>query len=81
MSAETGTNAPLTSDQVLHELDFLTTVCHAVLVEALTIQGAAGRDLPPDQFGPINDQADGLSQAAASIAQSEMFRLKRFSKR
>ena len=76
-AAETGTNAPLTSDQVLDELGFLTTVCHAVLVEALTIQGAAGRDLPADQFGPINDQADGLAQVASSIALGEMFRLKR----
>ena len=76
-AAETGTNAPLTSDQVLVELGFLTTVCHAVLVEALTIQGAAGRDLPADQFGPVNDQADGLAQAASSIALGEMFRLKR----
>jgi hypothetical protein len=77
-AAETGgASAPLTSDQVLNELDFLTTVCHAVLVEALTIQGAAGRDLPDDQFGPINDQAAGLAQMASSIAMSEMFRLKR----
>jgi hypothetical protein len=77
MSAETGANAPLTSDQVLTELHFLTTVCHAVLVEALTIQGAAGRDLPPGQGGPVNDQADGLAQVAGSIATGEMFRLKR----
>jgi hypothetical protein len=77
-AAETGgASAPLTSDQVLDELDFLTTVCHAVLVEALTIQGAAGRDLPADQFGPINDQADGLAQVASGIALGEMFRLKR----
>lgn len=76
-AAETGASAPLTSDQVLEELDFLATVCHAVLVEALTIQGAAGRDLPADQFGPINDQAEGLAQVASSIAMSEMFRLKR----
>ena len=76
-AAETGASAPLTSDQVLGELDFLATVCHAVLVEALTIQGAAGRDLPADQFGPVNDQADGLAQVAGSIAMSEMFRLKR----
>jgi hypothetical protein len=76
-AAETGTNAPLTSDQVLGELHFLTTVCHAVLVEALTIQGAAGRDLPAGEFGPVNDQADGLAQVASSIALGEMFRLKR----
>ena len=77
-TAETGgASAPLTSDQVLDELDFLTTVCHAVIVEALTIQGAAGRDLPDDQFGPINDQAAGLAQVGSSIAQSEMFRLRR----
>ena len=76
-TAETGANAPLTSDQVLSELHFLATVCHAVLVEALTIQGAAGRDLPDDQFGPINDQAAGLAQTASSIALGEMFRLKR----
>jgi hypothetical protein len=72
-----GAGAPLTSDQVLGELDFLATVCHAVLVEALTIQGAAGRDLPDDQFGPVSDQAAGLAQVASSIAMSEMFRLKR----
>lgn len=77
-AAETGgAGAPLTSDQVLGELDFLATVCHAVLVEALTIQGAAGRDLPADQFGPVNDQAAGLAQVASSIAMNEMFRLKR----
>ena len=77
-AAETGgASSPLTSDQVLDELDFLATVCHAVLVEALTIQGAAGRDLPAGQFGPVNDQADGLAQVAGSIAMSEMFRLKR----
>jgi hypothetical protein len=76
--AETGgAGAPLTSDQVLDELDFLATACHAVLVEALTIQGAAGRDLADDQFGPVNDQAAGLAQVAGSIAMSEMFRLKR----
>jgi hypothetical protein len=63
-----GAGMPLTSDQVLDELDFLTTVCHAVLVEALTIQGAAGRDLPADQFGPVNDQAAALAQVAGSIA-------------
>lgn len=72
-----GAGAPLTSEQVLDELGFLATVCHAVLVEALTIQGAAGRDLPDDQFGPVNDQAAGLAQAASSIAMGEMFRLKR----
>ena len=77
-AAETGgASAPLTSDQVLDELDFLTTVCHAVIVEALTIQGAAGRSRPDDQFGPINDQAAGLAQVGSSIAQSEMFRLRR----
>jgi hypothetical protein len=77
-AAETGgASAPLTSDQVLNELKFLATVGHAVLVEALTIQGAAGRDLPDDQFGPINDQAAGLAQVASSIAMNEMFRLKR----
>jgi hypothetical protein len=76
-AAETGgASPPLTSDQVLDELDFLATVCHAALVEALTIQGAAGRDLPEDQFGPINDQADGLARVAENIAMTEMRRLK-----
>jgi hypothetical protein len=76
-AAETGgASAPLTSDQVLDELDFLATVCHAVLVEALTIQGAAGRDLPDDQFGPVNDQAAGLARVAGGIAMTEMRRLK-----
>lgn len=68
---------PLTSDEFLDELAFLATACHAVLVEALTIQGAAGRDLPGDQSGPVNDAAAGLAQAASSIATSEMFRLRR----
>jgi hypothetical protein len=72
-----GAGAPLTSDQVLDEVGFLATVCHSVLVEALTIAGAAGRDLPPDQFGPVNDQAAALGQTAGSIAQSEMFRFRR----
>jgi hypothetical protein len=78
MSAgETGGAAALTSDQVLDELDYLATVCHSVLVEALTIAGAAGRDLPPDQFGPVNDSASALAQAGSGIAQSEMFRFRR----
>src|SRR5438128_132232 len=77
-AAETGgASAPLTSDLVLDELDFLTTVCHAVLVEALTIQGAAGRSRPADEFGPVNDQAEGLAEVAGGIAMNEMFRLKR----
>ena len=77
-AAETGgASAPLTSDQVLDELDFLTKVCHAVLVEALTIQGAAGRSRPADEFGPVNDQAERLGEVAGGIALGEMFRLKR----
>src|SRR5262249_59464626 len=76
-TAETGASAPLTSDQVLDELDFLAKVCHAVRVEAQTIQGAAGRSRPADEFGSINDQADGLAQTASSIAVGEMFRLRR----
>lgn len=77
-AAETGgASAPLTSDQVLDELDFLTTVCHAVIVEALTIQGAAGGSRPADEFGPVNEQAERLAEVAGGIAMGEMFRLKR----
>jgi hypothetical protein len=66
----------LTRDQVLDELDFLGTVEHALIVEALTVFCALGCDLDADDGGPATDQARTAAQAASVLAQGEMFRLK-----
>jgi hypothetical protein len=57
------TSAPPTSDHVLDELEFLASVEHALITEYLTIGYALSADLP------------GASGVAASLAQSQMFRL------
>jgi hypothetical protein len=57
------TTAPLTNDQVLDELEFLATAEHALIVEYLTVGYALLVDLP------------GGSDAAASLAQRQMYRL------
>jgi hypothetical protein len=73
------TGGSLTRDQVLDELDFLGTVEHALIVEALTVFCALGCDLDADDGGPTTDQGRAAAQAASLLAQGEMFRLKNVS--
>jgi hypothetical protein len=67
---------PLTSDQLLGELGYLTTVTHALIIECLTVYNAVGRDLPPDQNGPVTPQGSDLASTALSLATAQMFALK-----
>jgi hypothetical protein len=69
-------DAPLDRAQVLDELELLATVEHALIVEYLTVHCSLGHDLEAEQGGATTEQGRQASDAAASLAQGEMFRLK-----
>jgi hypothetical protein len=69
-------SAPLSQAQVLSELDFLATVEHALVVEALSVSYAFGTDLDADEGGTVTDQGRAVADAASSLAQSQMFLMK-----
>jgi hypothetical protein len=69
-------SAPLSQAQVLSELDFLATVEHALVVEALSVSCAFGTDLDADEGGAVTDQGRAVADAASSLAQSQMFLMK-----
>jgi hypothetical protein len=66
---------PLTSDQVLNELDVLATVEHALIVEYLTVQCALGYTLAPGDGGPVAQPAIDAASVAGNLAQGAMFSL------
>jgi hypothetical protein len=74
MTPETS-NATLTSEQVLDELEFLATVEHALVVEYLTLSCALGHDLEVAEGGATSTQGREGARAASSLAQGEMFHL------
>ncbi len=49
-------NLPLTREEVLEELRFLTTVEHAVIVEDLSLYCALGHDLSAEEGGATTQQ-------------------------
>jgi hypothetical protein len=71
------TSGPVSREQVLDELDFLTTVGHALIVEYVSVQCALGHDLQADEGGATTESGREAASGAASLAQGEMFRLQR----
>jgi hypothetical protein len=69
-------SGPLTSAQVLDELEFLAAVEHALIVECLSVHCALGHDLAADEGGAATQPGSDAAAAAASLAQSQMFRFK-----
>jgi hypothetical protein len=69
-------DAPLDRAQVLDELEVLATVEHALIVEYLSVHCALGHDLDAEEGGATTEEGRQASDAAASLAQGEMFRLK-----
>jgi len=69
-------DAPLDRAQVLDELELLATVEHALIVEYLSVHCALGHDLEAEEGGATTEQGRQAADAAASLAQREMFRLK-----
>jgi hypothetical protein len=77
MSLErTMVNQPLTREQVLEELRFLTTVEHAVIVENLSLYCALGHDLPAEDGGATTQQGGDARDQGFVLAQGAMFRYK-----
>jgi hypothetical protein len=68
---------PLTREQVLHELDFLATVEHALIVEYLSVQCALGHDLPADQGGATTKELRELADDFGRFAVHQMRHLNR----
>jgi len=60
-------STPLSQAQVLSELDFLATVEHALIVEALSVSYAFGTDLGADEGGALTDQGRAVADAASSL--------------
>jgi hypothetical protein len=63
---------PLTREQVLHELDFLATVEHALIVEYLSVQCALGHDLAAEQGGATTEALRGLAADLGNLAVEQM---------
>jgi hypothetical protein len=63
---------PLTREQVLHELNFLATVEHALIVEYLSVQCALGHDLPADQGGATTQALRDLAADFGRFAVHQM---------
>jgi hypothetical protein len=70
------TNQPLTREQVLEELRFLTTVEHALIVEDLSLYCALGHDLPADDGGATIRQGSAARDQGFLLAEGAMFRYK-----
>jgi hypothetical protein len=66
----------LDRDQVLDELELLTTVEHALVVEYLWVSCALGHDLPAGEGGAATTQAHDVAVEAGELAVVAMFRLK-----
>ncbi len=71
-----GSGGPLSSEQVLSELEFLATVEHALIVECLSVHCALGHDLAAASGGPTTEQGSAAAALASGLAQGEMFHLK-----
>jgi len=69
-------DVPLDRAQVLDELELLATVEHALVVEYLSVHCALGHDLEAEDGGATTERGRQAADAAASLAQREMFRLK-----
>jgi hypothetical protein len=69
-------NQPLTREQVLDELRFLTTVEHAVVVEDLSLYCALGHDLPAEDGGATTQQGSDARDQGFILAEGAMFRYK-----
>ena len=69
-------DAPLDRAQVLDALELLATVEHALIVEYLSVHCVLGHDLEAEEGGATTEQGRQASDAAAGLAQGEMFRLK-----
>ena len=69
-------NSPLTREQVLEELRFLTTVEHAVIVEDLSLHCALGHDLPAEDGGATTQLGSAARDQGLALAQGAMFRYK-----
>ena len=61
-------NPPLTREQVLEELRFLTTVEHAVIVEDLSLHCALGHDLPAEDGGATTQQGSAARDQGLALA-------------
>jgi hypothetical protein len=72
-----GSTGLLSREQVLDELDFLASVEHALIVECLSVHCALGHDLTAGQGGPATPQGSDAATVASSLAQDQMFHLKR----
>jgi hypothetical protein len=68
---------PLTREQVLHELSFLASVEHALIVEYLSVQCALGHDLPADQGGATTQALRDLAADFGRFAVHQMRHFKR----
>jgi hypothetical protein len=66
----------LDRDQVLDELELLTTVEHALVVEYLSVSCALGHDLPAGEGGAATTQGHDVAVEAGELAVVAMFRLK-----
>ncbi len=67
---------PLTAEQVLEQLDFLTTLEVALILEYLSVQCAFGHDLAADEGGPTTPEGRAVADAAFGLAFAQMSRLK-----
>lgn len=67
-------------EQVLDELEFLSTVEHALVVEYLSVSCALGHDLEAGEGGATSEGGSAAAAAASSLAQSEMFHLLRLNR-
>jgi hypothetical protein len=72
---EDPSSEPLTSEDVLDELELLATVGHALVVEYLSVSCALGHDLEPQDGGATSSQGRDAAATASRLAQGEMFHL------
>ena len=68
-------NQPLSRDQVVHELEFLLTVEHALIVEYLSVRCAMGYDLDPRDGGPATESGRAAAKASKDLADAQMLRV------
>jgi len=72
MSVPPGTIA--VAKPVLHELGFLLTVEHALIVEYLSVSCALGYDLDARDGGPATEPGKAVAAAAKNLADGQMLR-------
>jgi hypothetical protein len=68
-------NQPLSRDQVLHELEFLLTVEHALIVEYQSVRCALGYDLATADGGPVTESGRAAAKASKDLADAQMIRV------